>query len=161
MPLGTDLASDIEAVLVSSPPSAALSAEALAQAYYDYARTGLFGASIPVITTAMRDTMKATLEAGLQLPGLAATAASAYSNAVTAFWTVPPVPVAGASGAGVVDGCPGAGALVGSLSAVFANLANTKASCASGMASALQTATLTCTATLTLPPAGPVVTPIS
>ena len=80
MALGTNLASDIEAVLVSSPPTPALAAQALAQAYYDYTSTALFGLSIPVITTTMRDVMKATLEAGLQLPGLAATAAAATSS---------------------------------------------------------------------------------
>jgi hypothetical protein len=158
--LGTNLASDIEAVFNLPPASAHDAAVGLAQAYYDYVSLALFGASIPVITTAMRDTMAGTLEAGLGVPGAPPTAATAYSNAVSAFWSVPPVPVAGGSGTGVVDGCPGASSLVGSLSAVFANLANTQATAAAGIASALASATATVTATLTLPPNPPVVTPI-
>ena len=159
MALGSNLAADIQAVFDRPPASPSAAAAGLAQAYYDYASTALFGASIPALTTAHRDAMAATLEAGLQVPGLPATAAGAYAASVATFWTA--VACAGASGAGVTDGCPGASSLTASLSAVFLNLANTSETCAAGMAAALATATLTTTATLTLPPAGPVVTPIA
>lgn len=160
MPLGTNLASDIQAILENAQPTPHDSAVKFAQAYYDYTSTALFAASIPVITTAMRDAMAATLETALAAsPGAAATAAGAFSAAVATYWTG--VPVAGGSGVGVTTGCPGAGAITGGLTAVFLNLANTYATAASGMASVLQTATLTMTCDLTLPPAGPVTTPIS
>lgn len=159
MPLGANLAADIEAVLRESNELQA-AAKKLAQAYYNYTSTALFGASIPVILPAMRDLMAATLAASLDpAVGLPITAATAWSNAVNAYWTA--VPVAGGSGAGVTVGCPGAGAISGGMAAVFANPANTYATCAAGMASVLQTATLTMTCDLTLPPSGPVPTPIS
>ncbi len=132
----------------------------LAQAYYDYASTGLFGSSIPVILEEMRDAMADTLEAALDpIVGLPVTAAGAYAAAVNVFWTG--VPVAGGTGVGVTTGCPGAASLVASMAAVFANPANTYASAASGMASAVNTATTTVICNLTLPPAGPVPTPLS
>lgn len=159
MPLGVSLASDLQTILEASN-TLQEAADQFAQAYYTYASTGLFGASIPVILPFMRDAMAATLAISLEpIAGLPVTAAAAWSAAVTVFWTG--VPVAGASGAGVTTGCPGAGAITGGMSAVFANLANTYATCAAGMASVLQTATLTVTCELTLPPAGPVPTPIS
>jgi hypothetical protein len=161
MALGSNLAADIQAVFDSSPASAAEAAEGIAQAYYDYAQPALFGASIPVITTGMRDVMKATLETGVASPGAAATIAASFSSAVLAFWSSPPPAVAGGSGSGAVVGCPGAAAITATLTTVFLNLANTSASAASGIASALITATLTVTALLTLPPAGPVPVPIS
>jgi len=159
MPLGTSLAADVQAVFDGSPASAHVAATGLAAAYYSYTSTALFGLSIPVITTAMRDAMAATLEAGLAVPGAPPTIAAAYGNSVNTFWTG--VPVAGGSGTGVTTGCPGAGAAIATLTAVFANLANTSATAAAGIAAALATATLTMTATLTLPPAGPIVYPIS
>ncbi len=158
MPLGSNLAADIQALNDTPPASAAAAAAGLAQCYFDYVSGALFGTSIPVITTAHRDAMATTLEAALQVPGLPATAAGGYAAALATFWTA--IPCAGASGAGVTDGCPGAGGLVASVSAVLANLANTSASYASGMASALAAATATCTATLTLPPGGPIPYPI-
>lgn len=158
MPLGTNLANDIQAVL-EGDNSLEVGCALLAQAYFDYTAGALFGASIPVLTEDYRDIMATALEAALGvIPGVAATAAAAYALAVNAYWTG--VVVAGGAGVGVSTGCPGAGALVGALTAVFSNPANTHASAASGIASALQTATATVIVNLTLPPAGPVPTPI-
>jgi len=78
---------------------------------------------------------------------------------VLAFWTG--VPVAGASGAGVVPTCPGAGAVVGAIVGVLAVLTNTTQVSAKGIAAGLIAATLTVQAPLTLPPAGPIPTPIA
>lgn len=159
MPLGTNLAPDIETVL-SSSNTLDEAAKKLALAYYSYCSTALFGASAPVILPAMRDVFAVTLAASLDpAVGLPPIAAAAYSSAVNAFWTA--VPVAGGSGIGVTTGCPGAGAIVGGLIAVFSNPLNTYATCAAGMASVLQAATLTTICNLTLPPSGPVPTPIS
>lgn len=150
MPLGTNLSNDIKAILQASN-TAQQAADKFAQAYYDYCSTSQFGGSFPIITTLHRDAMAATLLVALTAsPGLAATAAAAFSTAVNTFWTA--MPVAGASGPGTVAGCPGAGAITGGLTAVFSNLANTYATCAAGMASVLQTATLTCHAPLLTPP---------
>lgn len=159
MPLGTSLTSDVLALFNSSPATAHDAAVGLAQAYYNYVSGALFGLSLPVITTAMRDAMQATLETGLAVPGAPPTIAGAYGASLSAFWAA--VPVAGGSGTGTTAGCPGASAAIGALTAVFANIANTASSAAAGIATALQTATLTVTATLTLPPAGPIVYPIS
>lgn len=159
MALGVNLASDIQAVL-STSNTLQQAADKLAQAYYTYCSTALFGASIPVITTAMRDAMSATLAASLDpTVGLPLTAATAWSNAVNVFWTG--VPVSGGSGTGTTTGCPGASSITSGMSAVFANTANTYATCASGMASVLMSATTTMTCALTIPPNPPVVTPIS
>jgi hypothetical protein len=159
MALGTALTSDILALFNSMPATAHDAAVGLAQAYYSYTSTALFGLSVPVITTAMRDAMQATLETGLAVPGLPATIAGAYGASLAVFWTG--VPVAGGSGAGTTTGCPGASAAIATLTAVFANLANTSSTAAAGIAVALQVATLTMTCTLTLPPNPPVVTPIA
>ena len=107
MPLGTNLQADIQAVL-SASNTLVQAANALAQAYYDYTSTAIFGASLPVITTAQRDAMAATLAASLDpTVGLPLTAATAWSNAVNVYWLG--VPVAGGSGAGVTTGAAGCG----------------------------------------------------
>jgi hypothetical protein len=146
------LASALQAVFEALPADAATAAADLAQAYYDYATQGLFGASTPTLTTGHRDAMAGTLAAAIAVPasGLPATFAGAWSAAVATFWTA--VPVAGAQ-TGATNGCPGAAALTASLTTVFANLANTAATCAAAMAAALHTATATTTATVAPPPA--------
>ena len=145
----TQLGNDLAAALATLPPSKEDAAMAISQCYLDYAQNGTFGASVPVLDNTYRDAMAATLAAALGLPGLAATAAAAYAAAVTTFWAV--VAVAGPQ-VGTSNGCPGASALTGAIAAVFANLANTYATCGAGMAAALHTATLTVTATVSPPP---------
>ncbi len=154
MSLGSNLAADIEAVFNSEPASSTIAAQGLAQAYYDYVSGALFGASVPVITTAMRDAMASTLDAGLSSPGAPPIAAGAYSAALAAFWLA--VPVAGGAGAGVTAAGAGAAALAAALAAVLVILTNTKAGAAAAMAAALTVATATVVATLTLPPGGPI-----
>lgn len=158
MPLGSNLTTDITNALAAMG-SLHDQAAALAAAYYSYTSGALFGASVPVITTTMRDAMASALQVGFTVPGLPATAAAAYGNAVNTFWTG--VPVAGASGVGTVAGCPGASACIATLSALFAVLTNTQAAVGAAIATALQTATLLTTCTLTLAPNPPVVYPIS
>ncbi len=158
MPLGTNLAADLQGAWDVPPASTTAAAEALAQAYYDYCSTATFGASIPVITTAQRDAMAATVAAALSA-GIFATSAAAVSAGVAAFWTG--VPVAGGSGVGATTGCPGAGAIPAGLLAVGVTFPATTAIAAAGFAAVLQTATLTVMCDLTLPPSGPVPTPIA
>ncbi len=154
MPLGSTLADDIQAVWDSPPASISDAATGFAQAYYDYAKTALFGLSVPVITTIHRDAMQVTVAAALSA-NVFATSAAAVSAGVATFWTA--IPCAGASGAGATDGCPGAGAIPAGLLAVGVTFPVTTAIAAAGFAAVLATATATCTATLTLPPGGPIV----
>lgn len=158
MPLGTNLAADLKAAWDVPPASQHEAAVALAQAYYDYCSAATFGASLPVILPVMRDAMAASVEAALAV-GIFATSAAAVSLGVNTFWTG--VPVVGGSGAGTTTGCPGAGSIPAGLLAVGATFPPTTAIAAAGFAAVLQTATLTVICNLTLPPAGPVPTPIS
>jgi hypothetical protein len=130
-------------VFENMPASKEDAAAAIAQAYFDYASDGQFSASAATPTEDYRDAMAGTLATGLTVPGLPLTIAAAFAAAVATFWTG--VPVVGAQ-AGATVGCPGASALTGALSAVFANLANTAATCGAAVANALHTATLTVTA---------------
>lgn len=147
---------DVFAALPGDPAAAAL---ALANAYRDYAATGAFAGGLPVIVDPMRDALKTTLQAAIAVPllGSPATFAAAWAAGVTAFWLA--VPVLGAT-VGTTNGCPGAASLVGSLTAVFGNLANTADTCADGLSSALHSATMTVTATVT-PPVPPAAVPIA
>ena len=145
------LADALEELFARLPETAADAAEGMAAAYFDYASAGMFGASVPQLTSTHRDALAATLLTAIAIPaaGLPATIAGAWSAGVTAFW--PGVPVVGAQ-AGATVGCPGAAALAASLTAVFANLANTAESCALSLAAALHGATMTVTASVTPPP---------
>lgn len=143
------LGNAIAALFMSHPATKEIAAAGLAQAYFDYASTGTFGASLAVPTTVQRDAMAATLATALTLPGIALTAATGFATALTAFWVA--VPVVGAQ-AGATVGCPGAGAVGPAMAPTFLNLANTEALAAQGMANALQTATLTVTANVAPPP---------
>lgn len=148
MSLGASLAADLEAVFASMPGSAADAADALAQAYDNYAAGATFGGGAPVLT-GRKAAMAGTLAGGMVVPGAAATFAAAWASAVGAYWTG--VAVAGAQ-TGTCPTCPGAASLTGTLTPVFANLANTAGSCAAALAGALDTATRTCVATVTPPP---------
>lgn len=159
MSLGSNIGNDIEALLSEAQPSAQAAAEAFAQAYFDYTSSAQFGASLPTILEAMRDAMAVTLAAGLVAPGLAATAAAAFSTAINTYWTG--VSVAGGNGAGVTTGCPGAAALIAGMTTGLLLLENTIPVQAAMMTLQITTATLTTICTLTLPPGGPVPTPIS
>jgi hypothetical protein len=151
MPLNqTILKNALQDLFEDMPPSAAECAGAMAVAYADYAETGMFGASVPVIDGDRIDAMASVLEVALEpLAGAPSVIAAGWAAAVAAFWLA--VPVVGAQ-IGVTVGCPGASSLTGALTSVFANLANTAESCASGVASALHTATATVTANVAPPP---------
>lgn len=158
MPLGTTLAADIQAVWDSPPASIDDAASGFAQAYYDYCSGATFGLSLPVITTVQRDAMHATVFAALSA-NLFVTSAAAVSAGVAVFWTG--VPVAGASGAGTVPGCPGAAGIPVALAAIGATFPVSTSIAAGEFAGVLEVATLTIIVPLTLPPAGPIPTPIS
>ena len=159
MPLGTNLAADLQAVWDSEPPTVHDAAVGAAQAYYDYASACTFGASVPTnLTTAQRDAMAAALEAALA-PKVMATAAAAWSAGLTAFWTG--VACAGGNGAGPVVPPSGAAAVPAGLIAVALTFPPTTALGAVGFAAVIDAATRTTQATLTLPPGGPVPTPIA
>lgn len=145
------LSSALAELLAGLPETAADAADGMAAAYFDYASAGMFGPSTPVLTSAHKDALAATLLSAIAVPaaGLPATIAGAWSAGVAAFWLA--VPVAGPM-AGATVGCPGAASLVASLTVVFANLANTAESCALSLATALHAATLTVTANVAPPP---------
>jgi hypothetical protein len=159
MPLGTNLATDLQAVWDSNPPTVHDAAVGAAQAYYTYASGALFGLSVPInLTTAQRDALAATLEAALT-PMVMATAAAAWAAGLTAFWTG--VACAGASGAGPVIPPPGAAGVPAGLIAIAVTFPPTTAIGAAGFAAVIDAATRTTQATLTLPPNPPANFPIS
>lgn len=143
------LGSALADVFANMPTSKDEAAKQIAQAYYDYASGGLFGASVPTLSSSQRDAMAGTITLGLTVPGLPMTIAAAFAAALTVFWIA--VPVAGPQ-VGATAGCPGAASLIGSLPAVFLNLANTPETCGVGVAAALHTATMTVTASVAPPP---------
>lgn len=146
MPLiKANLADDLAAVFASCPPSKEAAALAIAQAYHDYCFPHLFVASHAVLVDAFRDAMADTLAIALEPTlGLAATIANAIATAVNVYWgSLVHVPVIGFTGTGYCDGCPGASSLVGPLTTVFLNLANSYVSAGNGCADALHDATLT------------------
>lgn len=126
-------------------------ADALADAYADYAAAGMFGASTVTIVPAKTAALAATIFGAIASPaaGSAANFASAWSSGLIAFW--PGVLVVGAQ-SGTVTACPGAVSLVATLSAIFADTGNTVRDAAEGLANELHTATLTAVATVAPPP---------
>jgi hypothetical protein len=149
MPLNQGaLRAALENVFNSDPASPAAAANALAQAYDDYASAGVFGSSIPTLT-GKKAALASTLAGGLVVPGSAAALAGAWASGIAAYWTA--VPVAGAQ-AGTTVGCPGAASLSGTLTTTFSNIGNTETSCATSLAGALHAATQTVTATVSPPP---------
>jgi hypothetical protein len=134
------------------PATAAAAADNLAAAYFDYASGAQFVPCLPTLLPLQQTTMAATLLGAIATPasGTPATFATAWATAVGAFWVG--VAVAGGGQAGTTPGCPGAAALTGTLTTLFANTNNSLATTASGLSSALSTATLTVTATVSPPP---------
>lgn len=152
MPLiQADLGDALAAIFANYPASPEACALAMADAYIDYASSGAFGASVPVLTGDHRDALADVLLVAIELPalGLPATIAAAWAAGLAALWAA--VPVVGLQ-IGATAGCPGAGSIIGSLTAVYANLANTAQTCGDGTAAALHSATLTVTANVAPPP---------
>jgi hypothetical protein len=135
-------------------PVAMDAATKMANAYTNYCRTGLFGTSVPTILPGATALLQATLLNAMATPvsGTPAKFAQAWANGVQAFWLAPPVAVLGVQ-SGVVTAIPGATALTGILTTLFANPANPAAVVAAQLASALDTATKTAIATVAPPPA--------
>lgn len=144
-------------LLASTFASAAEAADAWAGSYDDYCQSAQFAASAPVFTGNERAAFAATLAPALApvpppavpIPG---TPAAAFGAAVAAYWSSPPIAVAGPQ-TGTVNGCPGAAALPAALVALCASPVGDAATFAAGFAAALHTATLTVTATVAPPPA--------
>lgn len=126
----------------------------MADAYTNYCRTGMFGTSIPTILPGATSLLQTTLLGAMATPaaGTPAKFAKAWADGVLAFWLTPPVAVLGVQ-SGVVTAIPGAAALTGILTPLFANPTNTAEAVAAQLASALDTATKTTIATLAPPPA--------
>lgn len=135
-------------------PVAMVAAQKMAEAYTNYCRTGLFGTSVPTILPSATALLQTTLLSAMSTPaaGTPSKFAKAWADGVQAFWLAPPVAVLGVQ-SGVVTAIPGAAALSGILTALFANPMNTAVSVAAQLASALDTATKTTVATLAPPPA--------
>lgn len=125
-------------------------AEVMATAYVAYTATALFGAGLPIFTGAEKDVLKATILAVLN-PALMNPAglAGAWAAGITAFWSAPPIVVAGPA-PGTVTACPGAAGLLASLTAVCVVPGQPAAVAAAGMALAIDIATKTTFATLTV-----------
>jgi len=145
----SSLANELARIFKSHPESPADAGVKIATAYYAYAQTALFGASLPVLVTAYRDAMAATLAAAFAVPGLPPIAANAFGSALTVFWSA--VVVTGAQ-TGTSNGCPGAASVPAALLPVFLVPDATEEVAGMGVANALHTATLTVTATVSPPP---------
>lgn len=162
----SNLISDIEEIYNVAdledgyPASATEFADLIAEAYYNYASTGLFGTSVPTIPPANETAMASVIKASTEAQVLASFVAG-FDTALASFWAA--VPVDGGSGTGVTSPptlTVAAGTLLAEMTA-YATVGGTRAAAAASMGNALHLVTLTVIAPLTLPPAGPVPTPIS
>ena len=135
-------------ILDTPPPNAALSAQRFAKAYADYAAGAVAGSYGPVVLTGTeRPRLEALLRAALTAPvGAAPVLATAWATGLQLFWTGA---VFGPAAATAVAGVP---AVIGGLTALYLNLASTKAAAAAGTATVLDVATRT---VIVVGPSGP------
>lgn len=154
MPLGVNLATDIQAVFDSYPATPAIAATGFANAYNNYVAAAVFGPDFPVYTGLEVAAMAATLGASLAVPGLPVTHAAAWAAAVAAFWTAPPIVCAGVL-PWVATACPGAPACAAPIAAAIAVPGLLSSVPAAAIAAALIVATATTFATLLTPPPAP------
>jgi len=136
-------------------------ADDMAQAYYDYASNGVFGASTPTIPLASKTALSAAIYAITSNPltGTADAFGAAWGASLALFWLS--VPVSGVSGNGATIGCPGAAAGGLAAAVVVSNTNNTAEQAADGIAAALHKATMTVTASISIPPNPPSIVPIA
>lgn len=158
MPLNPSaLATDLADRLRPNPPSKEAAAAEIAAAYYTYCGGGAFGTSVPTLLPAMRDAMASTI-AGLMI-GTIADFVGAFDTALAAFWD--DVPVAGGSGAGSAQPPTVSISTTTLTAAMVPPPPPTVDAFALELATALDTVTKSVQAPLTIPPAGPVPTPIT
>ena len=133
-------------------PVSALAAQQWAQAYVIYTSTALFGPNVPIFTGAEQAAFQAALLPVFVPVGTAASVAAAIQSAVLAFWSSPPIAVAGPAQAGVVTAVPGAASLGAALTGILSNPLNTAETAAAQIATAIDIATRTAIATVAPPP---------
>lgn len=154
----TTLKDEIQSALELYSDNIVDAANAIASAYATYTSTAVFGTSVPTFTT-QETVLAATILSGMT--GTFSAFATAIQTGVLAFWLG--VPCAGGSGAGVTISPTGGTLIAAALIAAVGTqpYQDEIEQVATELASILHTATLTTTATLTIPPAGPVIWPIS
>jgi hypothetical protein len=155
-----NLEDDLVEYLAPFPETKLLAAQLMAKAYHDYCQTALFGSSVPEIPSANESAMATTLDTNMV--GTIVDFIAGWDSALAVYWAA--VPVAGGSGAGVTEP-PTLTMAAGPMPAdMLARVSGVKPSveefCAD-LATSLDLITKTVIADLTLPPAGPVPTPIS
>jgi hypothetical protein len=148
----SSLASGLEAIFKEQPSSGAQAASKIASKYDAYCKGGQAGPGLPLITPAAKKALEGHLAAAMAVPaGDAVAVASAFSTGIMAYWMTPPVPCVGGAASGVVTAMPGAGAVVGPLTAAFKNTKNSETAIANQIASALDVATRTVLVTYATP----------
>jgi len=138
-------------VLTSKPRAAAQAARLMANAYADYTRTAQAGTALPVFLGTESQGLQQALLSAMAAPsaGNPSLMANAWFTGVTAFWTTSFAPVIFSDGVNTGPPLPaGASSVVGCLTPVFSNVANTDQSAASQMAACIDTATRAITVTL-------------
>lgn len=145
------LAAGIEGVFRARVPTGAQVGALLGSVYAIYAQTAQAGLALPVLLGGEGVRFGEILGRAFN-PQVATpqSTAAAFRDALTAFWLSAPAPIIFTDGvnAGPVPAVPGAAALTGTLLPVFTNLANTEASAAQQIASALDAATRSIIVTL-------------
>lgn len=151
------LETELKDLFESFPPSTLESFNGIAAAYHTYAGGATFGLSVPTLTSAQETAFAATLLSG---QGALPSFVLAIQNGITVYWTG--VPVAGATGAGTT--APPTLNIIAPLTAALTAIlvgGLSSAQAAADIATQMDLVTKTVIAPLTLPPAGPVPTPIS
>lgn len=149
------LQSGLLAVFQSMPPTGAQAAQAMADAYVDYASAAQFGGGTVEFPSGSAPLLAALTPAMIPA-GSQSSFGAAWAAGLAALWTPATAVVVGGS-TGTVIGCPGSGAAAGAITGVVSSIANTAATAAAGIAAALDTATKTVTATVIPPPSGVIV----
>ena len=153
------LATGLANVFKSQPSSGADAARAIANEYDKYCKTAAALPGLPVFTSLEKTTFEGILVPALSSPdaGNASVVASAFGNAVQAYWLSPPVMFSGGQAIGTVTAAPGALAIVQALTSAMLNTSNTEDVIGQLIAIQLDLATRSVLVTYTAPPppAGP------
>jgi hypothetical protein len=135
-------------------------AQKIAQAYTDYAQTGMAGPVSPILTPGNTAVMWAPIFQALISPssGTASMFCNAVAQGVMSFWLSPPALFAG-GGIGIANAIPGIASLPVDLQQTIGNPKSKLDEVAMAMATSMHTATLTLIVLVTIPPAPPVPLP--
>lgn len=146
------LAADLQKIFASRPSNHAIAAQKIAQAYDAYCKKGLAGGVPPLLTGAEAKRFEGILVPVLiSSSGTAVTVGAAFASGIQSYWLTPPVVFTAPPILGVVTLMPGATGAAALITAALSNLANSEASCAAQIASALDVATKTVLATFSAP----------